>query len=147
MLSWNTQDADICKASGDWFGSKARSGTQTISQLNTDSRYILTCIIAGGGGGEGIDAAEVSVRPAPQPVVTLTASPTQVALNGATTLRWSSSHARSCIAIGDWSGTKSTSGTLTISGLRKNSKFSLKCTGVGGLGTASITVALIDDSA
>lgn len=141
-LSWNTQDADICRASGNWFGSKARSGTKTVRQLKTDRKFILTCTIAGGGGGEGIDAVEVKVLPAPPPTVKLTASPPQVANNGATTLRWSSSHADSCIAIGDWSGTKSISGTLTISGLRKESVFSLKCTGDGGLGTDSITVTL-----
>ncbi len=146
MLSWNTVDADICKATGDWFGSKARSGTQTINQLNTNRHYILSCIIAGGGGGEGVDTAEVSVRPAPLPVVTLTATPTELAPNSNTTLQWSSSHARSCIAMGDWSGTKSTSGTLTISGLTKDSKFSLKCTGISGLGTDTVTVTLIKDN-
>lgn len=146
-LSWDTVDADICRASGDWFGSKARSGTQTINQLNTDSRFILTCTIAGGGGGEGIDAAEVRVGPAPPPIVKLTATPPKVKINGATVLRWSSSHADSCIAVGDWSGTKSISGTLNISGLKKESIFSLKCTGVGGLGTDTITVSLIDDNA
>jgi hypothetical protein len=145
-LSWETLGADFCRASGDWFGSKARSGMETSKQLKTDSRFILTCSIAGGGGGEGGDAAEVRVRPAPPPVVTLTANPPEVALNGATTLRWSSSHAQSCIAVGDWSGTKSISGTLTINGLEKSSMFSLKCTGSGGLGSGSVTVTLIDDN-
>ena len=141
-LSWNSLNADICRASGNWFGSKARSGTQTITQLNSDSRFILSCTIAGGGGGEGVDAVEVRVAPAPPPTVKLTANPRQVSINGSATLRWSSSHADSCIAIGDWSGTKSISGTLTISGLKKDSKFSLKCTGVGGLGSDSIIVPL-----
>jgi len=147
-LSWNGLNADICRASGDWFGSKATSGTQTIRQLTTDSRFILTCTIAGGGGGggEGVDAVEVRVKPAPPPLVTLTASPLKVAINGSTTLRWSSTHADSCIAIGDWSGTKSISGTRTVSGLKKDSFFSLKCNGTGGLGTDSITVTLIDDN-
>ena len=143
-LSWNTLNADICRASGKWFGSKARSGMQIIKQLNTDSRFILTCTIAGGGGGEGVDAAEVTVDPAPSPMVTLTASPPRIAINGSTTLRWSSSHAYSCIAIGDWSGTKSVSGTQTISGLRKNSMFSLNCIGRGGLGSDSISITLMD---
>lgn len=146
-LSWNTLDADICRASGNWFGSKARSGTQTIKQISKDSHFILTCTIAGGGGGAGVDAAEVSVSPAPPPTVTLTANPLNVAINGSTTLRWSSSHANSCIATGDWTGTKSISGTLTIRGLKKDSLFSLKCTGVGGLGTDSITVTLKDENA
>lgn len=143
-LNWNTVDADICRASGDWFGSKARNGTQTIKQLITDSRFILTCTIAGGGGGEGIDVAEVKIGSAPPPQVILTARPTRIPMNGATTLTWSSSHAESCIAVGDWSGTKSISGTLTISDLKKESLFSLNCTGVGGLGSNSITITLED---
>jgi hypothetical protein len=145
-LSWNAEGADICRASGNWFGSKATSGTEIIKQLNMDNRYILTCTIAGSGGGEGVDAAEVSVIPPPAPMVKLTANPLKVALNGSTTLRWSSSHADSCIATGDWSGTKSISGTLTVNGLKKDSLFSLNCNGIGGLGTDTITIKLIDDN-
>lgn len=141
-LSWNSLNADICRASGNWFGSKARSGEQTIKQLNRDSRFMLTCTIAGGGGAEGVDVAEVRVDPAPLPTVTLTASPAEVAINGSTTLRWSSSHANSCIATGDWSGTKSVSGTLTINELKKDSLFKLSCTGVGGLASDSIKITL-----
>ena len=143
-LSWDTQNADICRASGNWFGSKDRSGIQTIKQLHSDSRFILTCTIAGGGGGEGIDAAEVRVGPEPPPRVTLTASPSTVAINGATTLRWSSSYANSCIASGDWSGTKTVSGSKTISGLKKDGIFSLNCSGVGGLGSDSVKITLMD---
>jgi len=143
-LSWSSQNADICRASGNWFGSKARSGEQTIKQLNRDSHFILTCTIAGGGGAEGIDVAEVSVNPAPPPTLTLTARPAEVTINGSTTLRWSSSHADSCIATGDWSGTKSVSGVLTINDLKKDSVFKLNCTGVGGLASESISIRLKD---
>ena len=143
-LSWNNLNADICRASGNWFGSKGRSGMQTIKHLNRDSQFILSCSIAGGGGGEGVDAARVRVDPAPPPTVKLTASPPEVAINGSTTLRWSSSHADSCIALSDWSGTKSFSGAQTISGLKKESKFSLNCTGIGGLASDSITITLKD---
>jgi len=145
-LSWNSQNADICRASGNWFGSKARSGEQTIKQLNRDSHFMLTCTIAGGGGAEGVDVAEVRVNPAPPPTVTLTAIPAEVSSNSSTTLRWSSSHANSCIATGDWSGTKSVSGTLTINELRKDSLFKLSCTGVGGLASDSIKITLKDGS-
>jgi hypothetical protein len=143
-LSWDTQHADICRASGNWFGSKARSGTQTIKNLNRDRRYILSCTIAGGGGGEGVDAVEVRVDAAPPPSVTLTATPANVAINGSTTLRWSSSHAASCIANGAWSGTRSISGTQTINGVKKDSLFSLHCTGAGGLASDSVTITLMD---
>lgn len=144
-LSWDTSGADICRASGDWFGSKDRSGTQGISQLTQDSRFILTCRIAGGGGGEGIDVANVRVDPPPPPTVTLSTNQSEVAPNSSVTLRWSSSHADSCIAIGDWSGTKRFSGTQTISSVKKNSVFSLKCIGIGGLGTDTVNIAVIDN--
>jgi hypothetical protein len=144
-LSWNTQNADICRASGNWFGSKARNGTETIKQLTRDSHFILSCTIAGkGGGGEGVDAAQVSVSPPPQPVVTLTASPASIRNNESTTLRWSSSHAKSCIATGAWSGTRGISGTRTINGLTKESVFHLNCSGVGGLGSATVTITLMN---
>ena len=144
-LNWNTSGADICRASGDWFGSRNRSGSQDITQLTEDSRFILTCTIAGGSGGEGIDIAEVSVDPLPPPTVTLSANHTEVAPNNSVTLRWSSSYADSCIATGDWSGTKRFSGTHTIRNVEKDSLFNLQCIGVGGLGTDSISIRLVDD--
>lgn len=144
-LSWDTVNADICRASGNWFGSKARSGQETIRRLTKDSHYILTCTIAGGKGGEGIDAAKVTIIPPPLPVVTLTASPSRIKSNGSTTLSWSSSHTDSCIATGDWSGTRSVTGTRTISGLTKQSVFSLTCSGVGGRGSDTVTITLVQN--
>jgi hypothetical protein len=55
---------------------------QTVKQLNRGSHFILTCTIARGGGGEGVAAAEVRVDPAPPPMVTLSASPPEVVING-----------------------------------------------------------------
>ena len=66
-------------------------------------------------------------------------------MNGSTTLRWSSSHADSCIATGDWSGTKSISGTQTISNLKQASEFRLNCTGLGGLRSDSVVITLQDE--
>ena len=143
-LSWETRNADICRASGNWFGSKARSGQETIRQLTEDSGFTLSCTIAGGKGGEGKDALRVRVDPPPVPQVTLTASPQNIKTNGSTTLRWSSSHAESCIATGEWSGTRSISGTRTISGLKGKSIFTLNCSGVGGMGSDSVTVTLTE---
>lgn len=71
-LSWKSSGADICRASGDWGGSKNRTGTEIIRQLNQDSQFILTCAPAAGRGVAGRDAAEVrisnpppSARPSP----------------------------------------------------------------------------------
>ena len=64
-LSWNSSGADICRAWGNWTGSKGRSGTEIISQLSKDSRFILVCTQAGGRGVEGRDAVEVTVQNRP----------------------------------------------------------------------------------
>ncbi len=143
-LSWNTTGADICRASGDWFGSRDRSGSQGIRQITQDSRFILTCTIAGGGGGQGIDVAEVRVDPPPAPSVTISANHAEVKPNGSVTLRWSSSHADSCIGIGDWTGTKRFSGTQTIASVEQDSEFTLKCIGVGGLGTDTVNISVTE---
>ena len=145
-LSWNTEGADICRASGDWFGSRDRSGSQGVRQLTQDSRFILTCTIAGGGGGRGIDIVEVKVDPPPAPEVSLTANHSEVTPNSSVTLRWSSSHADSCIGTGDWTGTKRFSGTQTIPSVEENSEFTLQCIGVGGLGTDTVNISVTDNN-
>ena len=41
-LSWDSTDAANCVASGDWSGSKAISGSETVSP-SSDTTYTLTC--------------------------------------------------------------------------------------------------------
>jgi hypothetical protein len=42
-LTWESTNADECTASGDWSGSKAATGTETINSLTSDSHFILSC--------------------------------------------------------------------------------------------------------
>ncbi len=43
-LSWNSENADFCTASGDWFGSKQTSGSQSIQLNNSGTRrFQITC--------------------------------------------------------------------------------------------------------
>jgi len=139
-LSWLSTDATTCLATGDWSGSKSVSGSQTISSLVADSTFNLSCT---GSGGTANYSVNVSVLD-PEPTVTISASPSTVSSNGSTTLSWTSTDATSCNATGDWSGSKSVSGSQTISSLVADSTFNLSCTGSGGTANYSVNVSVLD---
>ena len=76
------------------------------------------------------------------PTVNLTATPSTVALNANTVLVWSSNNASTCNASGSWTGSKTTSGSLTVSAILSTKTFTLTCTGAGGTTTQSKSIAL-----
>jgi len=139
-LTWNSTNTASCTASGDWSGSKSTSGSQTITNLTSDKQYILTC---SGAGGSSTESVTVTVQPAPAPTVNLSASLTSVAQGGSTTLSWNSFDASSCSASGDWSGSKSTSGSETIGSIDSDSQFNLTCSGPGGNTNDTVNIAVI----
>jgi hypothetical protein len=62
-LAWSTTNATSCTASGGWSGTKATSGSQSVSPTSTTT-YTLTCT---GPGGSGNQSATVTVNGAPPP--------------------------------------------------------------------------------
>jgi hypothetical protein len=138
-LTWSASNASSCNASGGWSGSKSTSGSQTLSGLTVDRTYTLNCT---GTGGSASDSASVAVAPPPRPTVSLTASPSSVAYDGSSTLSWSTSDATSCSASGDWSGSRSTSGSQAVGNLTSNKTYTLSCSGPGGSRTRSATVTV-----
>lgn len=77
----------------------------------------------------------------PPPTVTLSASPNPVPYGDPTTLTWSTAHATSCSASGGWSGAKSVSGGIAVTGgLTFNQIYTLTCSGPGGSVSRSVTV-------
>ena len=94
--------------------------------------FIASC----GGGGGGSTPSSPTV---PLPSVNLSAEPTSVLLDSASTLTWSSTNSTSCAA--SWTSQTSTSGseavTITSAG---NNTFSISCTGAGGSRSASVSV-------
>jgi len=56
------------------------------------------------------------------------------------TLSWTSANANYCTASGNWSGTKSISGSETISNITSTKIFTLTCYGPGGSAADSVTV-------
>ena len=69
-LSWTSENAVSCEASGDWSGSKSTSGLETI-QLNTVKTYnfTITCKNASGVQTKN-DSVQVVVRPILPTVIT-----------------------------------------------------------------------------
>ncbi len=58
QLSWSSQSADRCVASGAWSGTLPASGTRVVGPLSRSSTFTLTC---SGGGGSAIAMTSVSV--------------------------------------------------------------------------------------
>ena len=101
-------------------------------------------ILGGGTFMDGVNVHCVSAPPPATPTVTLTANPTSVAYNGSSTLTWTSTNATSCVASGDWSGTKSISGSEVENNLTSNKNYIITCTGAGGTASSTATVTVGD---
>lgn len=81
----------------------------------------------------------------PNPVVTLTSDvgAGSVSYGGATTLRWDTTQAASC--IGSWGGVVALpSGSFYTGTLRVNKTYTLTCTGSTGIQTASTVAVAVD---
>jgi hypothetical protein len=57
-LTWTSQNATSCYASGDWSGSKSLSGSQSTGNLTSSKTYTITC---SGSGGSASDSVKVYV--------------------------------------------------------------------------------------
>lgn len=140
-LTWSSTNASSCTASGSWSGTRPTSGTETTAAITAGAAYTLTCT-----GAAGMAAATANVAVAPvsgaQPTVTITANPASVTSGASSILTWSSTDATSCVASGNWTGSKGISGTETIANITAASAFTLTCTGAGGMGSSTANVAI-----
>lgn len=128
-LSWNSSDANSCIASGNWSGSKPLNGSEVITNLLDHQTYVLNC---SGEGGNVVRSVTVNVGAPPAPSLIFIANDTAIDYDDSVTLSWSSSDTTSCIASGNWSGSKSLTGSETFNDLKSNHEFILNCSGPGG---------------
>ncbi|MEJ2621776.1 MAG: fibronectin type III domain-containing protein [Candidatus Thiodiazotropha sp.] len=142
-LSWRSENTDSCAASGDWSGSRSSAGSEAIDALTESSTFTLSCT---GDGGTVSDTLTITVEALPAPTIDLSATPTSVPKNGSVTLNWNATNADSCSASGDWSGSKDTSGTETISSLVDDSRFILNCRNANDSASASVDVTVVASS-
>ena len=138
-LTWNATNASTCNASGSWSGTRATSGSLSVSPT-ANASYALTC---SGAGGSVTRTASVSVTapPTPAPLVTLGASPSAITAGQSTMLNWSSTNASSCSASGSWSGSRATNGSLSVSPT-SNASYTLTCSGAGGSVNRTVAVSV-----
>jgi hypothetical protein len=139
-ISWSSQRASDCEASGGWSGNRATRGTERISGLIANSTFMLTC---NGKGGSTEDSVSISIVAPSAPWASLTANSLSLPYGGSTTLSWDSGNTSGCSASGDWSGSLATAGSQSTGTLTADSTFNLICTGAGGsaIDSVSITVA------
>lgn len=91
------------------------------------SIFLITSCGGGGGGGGGSAPAILAK------ITSFIADITSAEVGSSVTLTWSSTDSTSCAASGAWSGTKSTSGTETVTiETVGNLAFNLNCSGSGG---------------
>lgn len=138
-LSWSSSNSNSCVASGAWSGSKATSGSQTLSNLTSSGTYTLTC---SGGGGSTSRSVTISVTGSTAPTVSISASPALVDANANSTLTWSSTNATACTGSGAWSGSKSLSGSQQVGPISGTTSYTLTCTGTGGTTVRSAVVSI-----
>jgi hypothetical protein len=140
-LSWTSNNATSCSASGAWSGNRATSGNFTSGALTTDSTFTLSCNGAGGGVVARVTVSVTANNPI-SPSARLTASPQGVPLNGSTTLNWTSSNVDTCTASGGWSGAKATSGSEQSAPIAQDQTYRLSCSGPNGNALAMVTVGV-----
>jgi peptidoglycan/xylan/chitin deacetylase (PgdA/CDA1 family) len=141
-LTWSSSNTTGCTASNGWSGTKATSGTESVSPSATTT-YALSCSGAGGNVSQSvtIGVKASTTPPAPTPTLTFSASPASVTAGQQSTLSWSSTNVTSCTASNGWTGTKSTSGTQAVT-VNATTTYALSCTGASGNISKSVTVTV-----
>ena len=122
---------------------------QLIDNLTENTTYSFRTFVSNENGTHRsgtLSFTTASCQQAPQqqrPTVTLTADSASVPMNGATTLRWSSTNADSCNASGgsfNWFGAKNLSGSQSTGVLTNTTTYSMTCYNSAGSDSKSVTV-------
>lgn len=147
-LRWASSDAEFCRARGSWEGVQSEQGTFRSPPLTADKywfgimcrrgdtkvRDALIVRVRDGGGSSGGDGGSEELS------VTLDASPQQIRRGESSTLSWSSQGATGCQASGDWSGSRSRSGTWGTGSLTRSGTYRLSCGNGSQTAVSSVSV-------
>jgi len=152
-LTWTSINATSCTASGDWFGAKPSSGSETTGNLTFSKAFALTCT--------DINNADRKVKVVENIIVESLYPPTiagaylranhqddeiVIPYGGSVTLTWGFclyssfstsgvplSNTPAPIASGGWSGTKALAGSETINNITSNTDYTLTTDMVPGI--------------
>ena len=129
----------IGTSAGTVLGSIYGAGTFPITATSGNYQFTVVAIPA---VNQQYGLYGIQIVDAP-PTVTLTASPTSVAVNGATTLSWTTTNATSCTASGGtFTGSEPTGSGSTSVAVSATTAYTLTCTGPGGSVSKSVTVSV-----
>lgn len=142
-LTWSSTSANSCTASGDWSGSKATSGNETVGPFSGTGNKTFSLQCSGDGGNDS-KSVSVVVTAVPAAAVTVSLNPSQVTIGQTAQVSWTSTNATGCTASGNWTGTKATSGFATVGPYTTTGgrTFTLTCNGAGGSGSASAALGV-----
>jgi hypothetical protein len=146
-ITWSvTNYADGCIASNDWSGSKSVSGGTERTDVLNEHRIYTFSLACHNANGTSTSAVYVNVINPNAPVVTFTASPTQVTSGQSAGLEWSNlggiNTPTSCIASGNWSGSQTPSGVYYTDAITSYRSYTLACGNSYGTTTKSVGVSL-----
>jgi len=150
QLKWiATNNPTSCTAGGGWSGIKSGSGTETTSVFNSPGQYSYSIQCKNNAGTSPLATISVtaSTPPAGYPVVTLTSNPLGSTTPGSSVnINWSvSNNPSSCVASGDWSGSKSSSGSYNTGALNtiKTYSYTLTCSNSTGSLNSTININVL----
>ena len=113
-------------------------------QVDNDSDFLID--LSDPGCENLIDEDEGNITPPPPlpipPSLTFNAIPGTVNFGDFSTLGWTSFGATSCVASGDWGGTKPPNDSVRTGSLTASVTYTLTCTGPGGEVTESTSVTV-----
>jgi uncharacterized protein (TIGR03118 family) len=115
------------------------------------SCYAIAALLAacGGGGGMGYMAPAAAPMTVPPPAAstTISVAPTTVMVGQDATITWSSNSGTTCMASGAWTGSKSASGTATVTPTAAGTlSYMLSCSGGAYSASTTKTVTLMVDA-
>ncbi len=87
-------------------------------------------------GNAGTPTVPLAIRPA----LSFSISSDRVPVGGSVTVNWAGTNVTSCVANGNWNGTKPVSGTETFSFLASDAVYGLTCSGQGGSTSGTVRV-------
>lgn len=113
-LTYSTQNANSCTASGAWSGTRATSGSPVFTLSTSGSRtFALSCTGPGGSTSESVTVNVIPGEAPPQ--LDLQASPSTIEPGQSATLAWSTNQTiTACTASGDWAGSRAPTGSTTV---------------------------------
>lgn len=136
-VTWSSEGAAGCVASGDWVGNITPSGHSSVKLTREgDYSFAITCSNAAGS-----TTRTSTIHAAFKPTLSLKSSATDAVVSAHVMLTWNSSNARTCAASGDWTGSKPVSGNADVAVTRRGTNtYTLSCSGDGGRVTRSVAV-------